>query len=193
MQSLCRSATILCLGSEAASGWPLRLALVIALGSCGKTQRSFASMPASNSFTVTSGLAATWLAMTCSLAWRLRTAISFIRRLASRSDCSVSSPTMTMSSKRVNSAGSRMTKCRGRSMIDMSKLARMVSASISTLSSVIRTVSSKASSVASTCRFLPNFAMAFCRNTSSTRSGSSNASRRPRVGSMSSASAMLPA
>ena len=98
-----------------------------------------------------------------------------------------------MSSKRENSAGSRMTKCRGRSMIAMSKLARMVSASISTLSSVIRTVSSKASSVASTCRLLPNFAMAFCRKISSTRSGSSNASRRPRVGSMSSASAMLPA
>ena len=99
---------------------------------------------------------------------------------------------MTMSSKRVKSAGSRMTKWRGTSMIDMSKLARMMSASASTLSSVMRTVSSKPSSVASTCRFLPNFAMAFCRKTWSTRSGSSKASRRPRVGSMSSASAMLP-
>ena len=150
-------------------------------------------MPASNSLTVTSGLAATWLAMTWSLAWRLRVDISRIIRLTSRSDCSVSSVTMTMSSNRENSAGSRITKCRGRSMIAMSKLARMVSASISILSSVRRTVSSKASSVASTCSDLPNFAMAFCRKVSSTRSGSSKASRRPRVGSMSSASAMLPA
>ena len=193
MHSRCRSATTLCFGSEVASGCPFSVERDITLGSCGKTQRSFASIPASNSFAVTSGLAPTWLAMTWSFACRLRTDISLVSRLTSRSDCRVSSQTMTMSSKRVNSAGSRMTKCRGRSITAMSKLLRMVSTSISTLSSVSRTVSSKASSVASTCRLLPNFAMAFCRKVSSTRSGSSSASRRPRVGSMSSASAMLPA